>query len=46
MFAVIEVIKFYKKKCSIKNVLRCPYHSWSYNLEGKLVTTPHHGGDE
>jgi choline monooxygenase len=33
-----------QKKCSIKNVLRCPYHSWSYNLEGKLVSTPHLGG--
>jgi choline monooxygenase len=30
--------------CSLKNVLRCPYHSWSYNFEGKLVATPHIGG--
>jgi len=36
--------KILQKKCSIKNVLRCPYHSWSYNLEGKLVSTPHIGG--
>ena len=36
--------KILKKKCSIKNILRCPYHSWSYNLEGELVTTPHIGG--
>ena len=36
--------KILQKKCSIKNVLRCPYHSWSYNLEGKLVATPHLGG--
>ena len=43
MFVVIEVIKFYKKS-AIKNVLRCPYHSWSYNLEGKFVSTPHLGG--
>ena len=36
--------KILQKKCSIKNILRCPYHSWSYNLEGKLVATPHLGG--
>ena len=33
-----------KFSCKINNVLRCPYHSWSYNLEGKLVATPHVGG--
>ena len=36
--------KILQKKCSIKNVLRCPYHSWSYNLDGKLVATPNLGG--
>ena len=36
--------KILKKKCNIKNILRCPYHSWSYNLEGELVATPHIGG--
>jgi len=36
--------KILQKKCNLKNVLRCPYHSWSYNLEGKLVSTPHLGG--
>ena len=36
--------KILQKKCSIKNVIRCPYHSWSYNLEGELVSTPHLGG--
>jgi len=24
--------------------LRCPYHGWSYNLEGALVLTPEFGG--
>ncbi len=33
-----------KKPFKIKNVIRCPYHSWSYNTEGKLVATPHIGG--
>ena len=36
--------KLLDKPCSLKNVLRCPYHSWSYDFEGKLVATPHIGG--
>ena len=35
--------KILQKKCSIKNVIRCPYHSWSYDLDGDLVATPHLG---
>ena len=27
-----------------KNAIRCPYHSWSYNLDGALIVTPHIGG--
>jgi phenylpropionate dioxygenase-like ring-hydroxylating dioxygenase large terminal subunit len=27
-----------------KRVIRCPYHSWCYSLDGSLVTTPHVGG--
>ena len=36
--------KLLQKPCNIKNILRCPYHSWSYNFDGKLVATPHLGG--
>jgi choline monooxygenase len=36
--------KLLDKPCSLKNLLRCPYHSWSYDFEGKLVATPHIGG--
>jgi len=36
--------KLLQKNCKIKNVIRCPYHSWSYDTEGKLVATPHIGG--
>ena len=36
--------KILQKKCNIKNVIRCPYHSWSYDLEGDLISTPHLGG--
>jgi len=31
----------------IKNVgkiIQCPYHSWTYDLEGKLKASPHFGG--
>jgi len=28
----------------IGGVIRCPYHSWCYALDGDLVTTPHVGG--
>lgn len=28
----------------IRGVLRCPYHSWCYGLNGELRSTPHVGG--
>ena len=36
--------KILQKPCRIKNALRCPYHPWAYDLNGKLVSTPHLGG--
>jgi choline monooxygenase len=30
--------------CSAKGVIRCPYHSWSYGMDGELKSTPHFGG--
>ncbi|MDA9643456.1 Rieske 2Fe-2S domain-containing protein [Candidatus Pelagibacter sp.] len=36
--------KLLSKACTLKNVLRCPYHSWSYDFDGKLIATPHIGG--
>ena len=36
--------KLLEKPCNLKNVIRCPYHSWSYDFEGNLVATPHIGG--
>ena len=37
-------LKLVAKSGNIKNVIRCPYHSWSYNFDGELVATPHIGG--
>ena len=25
-------------------LIRCPYHSWTYDLEGNLIASPHFGG--
>jgi len=30
----------------VKKRLRCPYHAWSYGLDGKLVAAPHMDGIE
>ena len=37
-------VKLINEPCKLKNVIRCPYHSWSYNFSGELVATPHIGG--
>lgn len=32
------------KPCRTNGLVRCPYHSWTYQLDGKLRGTPHIGG--
>lgn len=29
---------------SLNGAIRCPYHSWTYRLDGMLMATPHIGG--
>ena len=36
--------KILQKPRNVKNIIRCPYHSWAYNTDGKLIATPHIGG--
>ncbi len=36
--------KLVDKSCKKKNLIICPYHSWSYDLYGELIRTPHIGG--
>ena len=32
--------------CNVPGMIRCPYHSWSYDLDGNLKGTPHVGGPD
>ena len=37
-------LKLVTKPGRLGKALRCPYHSWTYDLEGRLRATPHVGG--
>lgn len=34
-----------RQKKRFKGLISCPYHSWTYDLQGKLLKTPKAGGD-
>ena len=37
-------MKLVGEPCQVQGLLRCPYHSWSYSLDGRLRATPSIGG--
>ena len=37
-------LKLVDEKKNVGKAIRCPYHSWTYDLEGKLKAAPHIGG--
>ena len=39
-------LKLVDGKKNVGKIIRCPYHSWSYDLEGKLKAAPHIGGTD
>ena len=32
------------KPKNVKKIINCPYHAWSYDLDGNLLNAPHFGG--
>jgi choline monooxygenase len=39
-------LKLVDEPRNVGSVLRCPYHSWTYSLDGELKLTPYFGGRE
>lgn len=37
-------MRLVEEPCVAQGLLRCPYHSWSYSLDGRLRATPSIGG--
>ena len=37
-------LKLVKERKNAGKIIQCPYHSWTYDLEGNLKASPHFGG--
>lgn len=40
-----RAMKVVTEPCRGRSALACPWHAWTYDLEGKLVSTPRVGGE-
>ena len=39
-------LKLVDEKKNVGKIIRCPYHAWSYDLDGNLKAAPHVGGTD
>ena len=37
-------LKLVDEQKNVKKIISCPYHAWSYDLDGNLLASPHFGG--
>ena len=37
-------LKLIDQPKNVKKIISCPYHAWAYDLNGKLIASPHFGG--
>ena len=37
-------LKLVDQPTNVGKLIRCPYHSWAYDLDGNLLASPHFGG--
>ena len=37
-------LKLVDEKKNVGKIIQCPYHSWTYDLDGNLKASPHFGG--
>jgi len=37
-------LKLVNEKKNVGKIIRCPYHSWAYDLDGNFKASPHFGG--